>query len=84
MVTENDEDEFMAKFASLLFGKLQPEMMERGAPVLKDNHFHALELFEPIGLGCVQSKPILWTLHHSDGLFCGAHAPLGRLACAAA
>ena len=32
MVTENDEDEFMAKFASLLFGKLQPEMMERGEP----------------------------------------------------
>jgi hypothetical protein len=30
MVTKNDEDEFMAKFASLLFGKLQPEMMERG------------------------------------------------------
>ena len=29
MVTKNDEDEFMAKFASLLFGKLQPEMMER-------------------------------------------------------
>ena len=27
MVTENDEDEFMAKFASLLFGKLQPEMI---------------------------------------------------------
>lgn len=29
MRTENDEDEFMADFASLLFGKLSGEMMER-------------------------------------------------------
>lgn len=29
MVTENDNDEFMAKFARLLFGKLQPHHMQR-------------------------------------------------------
>ena len=29
MRTANDEDEFMADFAGLLFGKLSPEMMDR-------------------------------------------------------
>ena len=29
MKTANDEDEFMADFAYLLFGKLTPEMMDR-------------------------------------------------------
>ena len=29
LITANDEDEFMADFAYLLFGKLTPEMMDR-------------------------------------------------------
>lgn len=52
MVTENDEDEFMAKFASLLFGKLQPEMMERGKhPQCTEGVSHTLGI-DPVGCRC--------------------------------